>query len=95
MEEFDKIWHVLNKSWLKFKDTKPKSNTEKSFWIKILEEYSIDFPNIAGVILILLSISPGTDLLERSYSKLMKTCCKDRAGISTETLEILCLLYTF
>ena len=31
IEEFDKTWHVVNKSWLKFKDTKPKSNIKKRF----------------------------------------------------------------
>ena len=67
LKEFDKIWHVLNKSWLKFKDTKPKSNITKRFWMKILEKYSIDFPNIAEPILIPLPISPGTGPLERSY----------------------------
>ena len=94
LEEFDKIWHVLNKSWLKFKDTKQKNNITKRFWIKTQEEYSIDFPSIAELILILLSVSLGTSLLERSYSKLMKTCYKDRACISAETLEIylLCTL---
>ena len=67
LKEFDKIWNVLNKSWLKFKDTKPKSNITKRFWIKILEKYSIDFPNIAELILLPLPISPGTGPLERSY----------------------------
>ena len=62
--------------------------------MKILEEYSIDFPNIAELILILLSISPGTGPLERRYLKLMKPCYKDRSCISAETLEILYLLCT-
>lgn len=70
--KFDKIWCVLNKLWLKLKDTKPKNNTTTSFWMKILEEYLIEFPNIAELILIVLSISPTTSLLERRYSKLTK-----------------------
>ena len=94
LEEFDRNWHVLNKSLLKFKDTKPESNITKRCWIKILEEYSINFSNVAELILIVLWISPGTGLPERSYSKLTKTCYKDRAHISAETLEILYLLYT-
>ena len=44
--------------------------------------------------MILLSISPGTGTLERSYSKLTKTCYKDCACISAETLELLHLLCT-
>ena len=73
---------------LPIKDTKPKSNITKRFWMAILEEYSIDFPNIAELILILLSISPETGPLE-SYSKLTKSCYKDRAQISAKTLEVL------
>ena len=60
----------------------------------MLEEYSLDFPHISELILILLSISPGTGPLERSYSKLGKTCYKDRARISSGTLEVLYLLCT-
>ena len=66
----------------------------RRFWKKVLEEYSIDFPNICELILILLAISPGTGPLERSYSKLAKTCYKDRAKLSSDTLEVLYLLCT-
>ena len=60
--------------------------------MKILEEYLIDFPNIAELILIGLSISPRTSLLERSYSKLTKTFYKNGACVSAETHDILYLL---
>ena len=78
--------------WLSHKDSKLKKNITKRFWVKILHEFAIDFPNIADLILILLAISPGTGPLERSYSKLAKTCFKDRACISSSTLEVLYLL---
>ena len=94
LEDFNNIWPVLNKLWLSFKNTLPRKNVTKRFWIKVLEEYSLDFPNIAELILILLAISPGTGPLERSYSKLAKTCYKDRARLSSDTLEVLYLLCT-
>ena len=92
IESFDEIWPKLNILWLSFKKTKPEKNVTKRFWIKVLELYSIDFPNLAELIMILLAISPGTGPLERSYSKLAKTCFKDRARISADTLETLYLL---
>ena len=94
VEEFNKIWPVLNRLWLSFKNTLPRLNVTKRFWMKVLEEYSVDFSNIAELVLILLAISPGTGPLERSYSKLAKTCYKDRAKISSDTLEVLYLLCT-
>ena len=70
-----------------------RHKTKKQHYKEVLDEnsgeYSIDFTNIAELIMILLSISPGTSPLERSYSKLTKRCYKDRARTSTETLEIL------
>ena len=62
--------------------------------MKILEEYLIDFPNIAELILIVLSISPRTSLLKRSYSKLTKILYKNGACVSAETHDILYLLCT-
>ena len=62
--------------------------------MKILEEYLIDFPNIAELILIVLSIYPRTSLLKRSYSKLTKTLYKNGACVSAETHDILYLLCT-
>ena len=94
VEDFNNIWPVLTKLWFGFKSTLPRKNVTKRFWIKVLEEYSLDFPHISELILILLSISPGTGPLERSYSKLGKTCYKDRARISSGTLEVLYLLCT-
>ena len=94
LEDFEKIWPVLNKLWLSFKNTLPRKNVTQRFWVKVLEEYSLDFPNIAELILILLAISTGTGPLERSYSKLAKTYYKDRARLSPDTLEVLYLLCT-
>ena len=92
VSEFNSCWSVLGKTWLKFKDTNPQPTRMLRFWIHILEEYSIEYPNLADLVLILLSISPGTGPLERSFSTLAKICFKDRSSISVEVLEVLYLL---
>ena len=92
ISEFNSCWSVLGKTWLKFKDTNPQPTQMLRFWIHILEEYSIECPNLADLVFILLSISPGTGPLERSFSTLAKICFKDRSSISVEVLEVLYLL---
>ena len=92
--EFNSLWPVLCKTWLKFKDSKPSATRMRRFWDHVLEEHAIDYPNMSDLLLILLSISPGTGPLERSFSKLSKICYKDRGCISAECLETLYLLST-
>ena len=94
ISEFNSIWPVIGKTWLKFKDTKPSSSVSKCFWTHILEEHSISYPNLADLILIILTISPGTGPLERSFCKLAKICYNDRGCISSTVLETLYLLST-
>ena len=94
ISEFNSIWPVIGKTWLKFKDTKPSSSVSKCFWTHILEEHSISYPNLADLILIILAISSGTGPLERSFSKLAKICYNDRGCISSTVLETLYLLST-
>ena len=94
ISEFNSIWPVIGKTWLKFKDTKPSSSVSKRFWTHILEEHSISYPNLANLILIILAISPGTGALKRGFSKLAKICYKDRGCISSTVLETLYLLST-
>ena len=94
ISEFNSIWPVIGKTWLKFKDTKPSSSVSKRFWTHILEEHSISYPNLADLILIILAISPGTGSLKRRFSKLAKICYKDRGCISSTVLETLYLLST-
>ena len=88
ISEFNSIWPVIGKTWLKFKDTKPSSSVSKGF-STILEEHSISYPNLAALILIILAISPGSGPLERSFSKPAKICYKDRGCISSTVLETL------
>ena len=94
ISDFNSIWPVTGKTWLKFKDTKPSSSVSKCFWTHILKEHSISYPNLADLILIILAISSGTGPLERSFSKLAKICYKDRGCISSTVLETLYLLST-
>ena len=89
ISEFNSIWPVTGKTWLKFKDTKSSSSVLQRFWTHILEEYSISYPNLADLILIIISISPGTGPLERRFCKPAKICYKDRGCISSTVLETL------
>ena len=49
-----------------------QKNITKRFWIFVLEEFSIDYPNIAELVLILLAISPGTVPVEKELLKISK-----------------------
>ena len=51
----------------------------------------IQYPNIYELIA-MLSVSPATGLLERSYAKLAKICYKDRNALQSKNIEILYLL---
>lgn len=82
------------KAWQKYKDTSPKSTRMLTFLVHIVEKYCIEYSNLTDLVLILLSISPGTSPLERSYAKLTKICYKGRCNIWTEVLEVLYLLAT-
>ena len=94
ISDFSSVWPVIGKTWLKFKDTKPSSSVSKCFWTHILEEHSISYPNLTDLILIILTISPGTGPLERNFCKLAKICYNDRGCISSTVLETLYLLST-
>ena len=51
----------------------------------------IKYPNTCKLIAIMLSVSPATGPLERSYPKLAKICYKDNA-FHSKNIEILYLL---
>lgn len=88
--EFNSMWSTTTKSWLKFKDSKPSSTRMRRFWVHIVLDYAIEYPNMCDLIMLLLAISPGTGPLERSFSKFF--CYKDRGNSKPQTLEILYLL---
>lgn len=92
LNEFKSLWPTLSKVWLQIKDTKPQPNRIKRFWTKIVEEHAIEYPNLADLIILLLSISPGTGPVERSFSQLAKICYKDRNSMAEDTIEHLFLL---
>ena len=52
----------------------------------------IQYGNICELIAIILSVSPATGPLERSYAKLAKICYKDRNALHSKNIEILYLL---
>lgn len=92
LSEFKSLWPTLSKVWLQIKDTKPQSDRIKRFWTMIVEEHAIEYPNLADLIILLLSISPGTGPVERSFSQLAKICYKDRNSMAEDTIENLFLL---
>ena len=51
----------------------------------------IQYPNIYELIA-MLSVSPATGPLERSYAMLAKICYKDRNALHSKNVEILYLL---
>ena len=90
--EFNSLWSSVTKKWIYFKTTKPESTRMKRFWTEIISQYAIDYPNICDLLLLLLSVSPGTGPVERSFSKLAKICYKDRGNMLPSTLQNLYLL---
>ena len=90
--EFKSLWPVITKFWLQFKSTKPVANRIKRFWMKMIGEYAIEYPNICQLVILLLSISPGTGPVERSFSQLAKICYKDRNSMKPDTMENVYLL---
>ena len=94
VSEFNSLWPIVTKKWLTFKDSIPSSNRIRRFWMHIVEEHYIEYPNLSDLVLILFSISPGTGPLERSFSPLAKICYKDRGNTAAENLETLYLLKT-
>jgi hypothetical protein len=92
--EFNSLWPAISKAWLTFKNSKPSSNRMRRFWVHIVEEHSIQYPNLSDLILLLLAITPGTGPLERSFSPLAKICYKDRGNTEAQNLETLYMFKT-
>ena len=89
LAEFKSIWPVFNRTWVKFKG---KENALFRFYAYIVNNYSINYPNVSELILILMAVASNTGPLERSYSKLAKTCYKDQNRLLVKNLEVLYLL---
>ena len=92
LKEFNSLWPIISRQWHSFKESKPSRTLTKRFWVHIMEENCIEYPNLSDLVLILFSISPGTGPLERSFSPLAKICYKDRGNTLPENLETLYLL---
>ena len=90
--EFNSIWPPVNKTWLQFKSTGPKSSLIKRFWINIISNHVVVYPNLCELLTLFLCVSPDTGLVERSFLKLTKICYKDRRNVKSSTLEALYLL---
>ena len=90
MTELQAIWPVFNRTWGRFKNL--KVDALYTFYCHIIDNHYINYPNVCELLLILMSISPNTSPLERSYSKLSKICYKDRNRLGQSNLEALYLL---
>lgn len=88
--EWRKMFPIVCKAWLAYQMSKTISApTQASFYReKILPTHAPQMPMLAQLIVALLSITPGTGPLERSFTKLTKLCYKDRASIKSENLEV-------
>ena len=75
VSEFNSLWPIVTKKWLTFEDSIPSSNRIRRFWMHIVEEHYIEYPNLSDLVLILFSISPGTGPLERSFSPWRQCIC--------------------
>ena len=84
VDEFKRLWPKLTVDWLSFRKTK---GTMETFGGSLISNHLPIIPNLTDLLIILLSISPTTAALERSYSKLAKICYKDRNSILTKNLE--------
>ena len=89
--QFRALWPKMNKEWVAMKKEHKHVNT-KAYWKHMLEQYAYMAPELFELVNIMVSISPGTGPLERSYSKLEKICKKDRNNLSSMSMQNLWLL---
>ena len=91
--QFRVLWPKMNKEWAAWKrSNKGHHINAKDFWKHMLEQYAYLGTELFELINIIISISPGTGPLERSYSKLEKICEKDRNNLGAKSIENLWLL---
>ena len=81
----------MNKKWASKRKDHKYIDT-KDFWKHMLEQYAYLAPELFALVNITVTVSPGTGLLERSYSKLEKICKKDRNNLSAHSIQNLWLL---
>ena len=95
VKEFTDAWSSLNRLYLK--EYNAKSNkTHAVQQLKILQEfinnYSIVYPNVSELFLILISSPANTSCIERGFTFLEMICSKRRNHITPSHLETLFLL---
>ena len=94
VSQFKTMWPMMNKEWVAWKKKKGHPNT-REFWKHMLEQYGYLASDLFELINILMSISPGTGPLERSYSKLEEICKKNRNQLAAASIQNLWLLAIF
>ena len=73
----------INRKWV----AQRRTMSQTTFYTELISDHGTEMPNLADLILLLMSISPGTGPLERSFSKLGKLCFKDRSRLFVENIE--------
>ena len=92
VSQYKDLWPKLNKEWCAWNKNKDKKFQTKEFWKLMLEQYGVLCCELFELLVIMMSISPGTGPLERSYSLLEKICKKDRNWLGAKSIESLWLL---
>ena len=95
INQFKTLWPKLNKEWITWNKEKAKRFQTKEFWKLMIENYGFMCCDLFQLLTLVMAISPGTGLLERSYSKLEKICKKDRNHLDSKSIESLWLLAIF
>ena len=91
--QFRALWPRINKEWAAWKKSnKGHHINTKNFWKQILEQYAYLATEFFELINIVVSLSPGTEPLEQSCSKLEKICKTDRNNLGARPVQNLWLL---
>ena len=86
----------MNEEWASWrKEHKGEHIITKDYWKHLIEQYAYLTPKLFELVNVLVSVSPGTGPLERSYTKLEKICKKDRNNLSAESFQNLWLLANY
>ena len=85
LSEFKNLYLICNRKWGEYSKDLQEGNFH--FWKHILSFYSIWHPNLCKLVQIAFSVAGNTGSLERSYSRLKKSCYKSRNKLSTSHMS--------
>ena len=94
-EEFHKAWACLGHLWLAELNAcrnDQQTPSQLSVIKKMLDQSSVQYPNVCQFLQIMLCTPPNTSPVERGYTYLQMVATKRRNHLSSENLETLFLL---